>query len=211
MKRIIDVHGNKLIVLYRIIVVLLLLLVALLIAGSLFALFRSRDSAPLFRIGNAKDGAVRDNWTGRGGQDGGAMRESGSITEGGVVREDGVFKEDENAYSVFSGIGMLRIQNTGKSQASGKAGQNAAPDPAVIIISISFPYKANDRPFTEELASNLGKFRSIATNYFANLPRDTLAKLDEEQAKADILKQYNALLRLGRIETLYFGDLMIVE
>jgi len=81
----------------------------------------------------------------------------------------------------------------------------------VIIISISFPYKADDRPFTEELASNLGKFRSIATNYFANLPRDSLSRLDEEQAKAEILRQYNALLRLGRIETLYFGDLMVMD
>jgi len=209
MKRIIDVHGNKLIVFYRIIVGLLLLMVVLLIAGSLFALFRSRDSGPLFRIGSAvKDGPVRDGGTGRGGQDGG-------VREGNAVSEDTAFREGETAFSIFSGIGMLRIQNTGKPQASGKAGQNAAPvealDPAVIIISISFPYKTDDRPFAEELASNLGKFRSIATNYFANLPRDTLTKLDEEQAKTEILRQYNALLRLGRIETLYFGDLMIVE
>jgi flagellar basal body-associated protein FliL len=109
------------------------------------------------------------------------------------------------AVRVFSGIGTLRIHNPNKSQGSDK------PDPAVLIITISFPYKADDRPFTEELASNLGKFRSVATNYFANLPRDNLVNLDEEQAKAEILRQYNALLRLGRIETLYFGDLMVVE
>jgi len=112
-------------------------------------------------------------------------------------------KEDNGAYNIFSGIGKMRIQNAGK--------QTAGQEPAVIVISISFPYNADDRPFIEELASNIGEFRSITTNYFANLPRDKLASLDEEQAKADILKQYNALLRLGRIETLYFGDLMIME
>jgi len=184
MKREIDVPGNKLIILYRVIVVVMLLLVVLLIGGSLYGLLRSRDSGPLFHIGG----------TGRKGQ--GA---------GNAAPDGGAFREGESAFGVFSGIGTLRIQNTGKSQTA------ASSEPAVVIITINFPYKADDRPFTEELASNLGKFRSIATNYFANLPRDNLAKLDEEQAKAEILRQYNALLRLGRIETLYFGDLMVME
>ena len=185
MKREIDVPGNKLIILYRIIVVVMLLLVVLLIGGSLYGLLRSRDSGPLFRIGGAKAGD--------------AVRDSGATPEGNA------FKEGEGAVSVFSGIGTLRIQNTNKSQVSG------TPEPAVIIVTISFPYKTDDRPFTEELASSLGKFRSIATNYFASLPRDSLTNLDGEQAKAELLRQYNAVLRLGRIETLYFGDLMVME
>jgi len=176
MKREIDVPGDKLIILYRIIVALMLLLIVLLIAGSLYAFIRSRDSGPLFRIGGA----------GRGGQGGGAFNEGG--------------REGEGAYNVFSGIGTLRIPNAGRP--SGKT---------VIIVSISFPYKADDGPFTEELASHIRDFRSIATNYFTTLPKDKLASLDEEQAKAEILRQYNAVLRLGRIETLYFSDLMIVD
>ena len=183
MKRVIDVPGNKLIILYRILVVVMLLLVVLLIGGSLYGLLRSRDSGPLFRIGG-------------GSSSGGGVKEGNAIGDG--------VPDGAGAYSVFSGIGKLRIQNSGKP--SGKASETA-----VIILSISFPYKADDRPFTEELASHLGEFRSIATNYFATLDRDKLARLDEEQAKADILTQYNALLRLGRIETLYFGDLMIVD
>jgi flagellar basal body-associated protein FliL len=185
MKRIIDIPGNKLIIVYRVIVVVMLALVVLLIAGTLYGLLRSRDSGPLFRIGG-------------GGKGSGAVRDGNVVIDG------------TGAYNVFSGIGTLRIQNTSQSQAGQ---QSASSEPAVIIISISFPYKADDRPFTEELASNLGKFRSIATNYFANLPRENLARLneDEEQAKAEILRQYNAILRLGRIETLYFGDLMVME
>jgi len=184
MKREIDVPGNKLLILYRSIVVLMLLLVVLLITGSLYAFIRSRDSGPLFRIG----GAFREGGTSRGGQGGGASREGGA------------FKEGEGAYNVFSGIGTLRIPNAGRP--SGKT---------VIIVSINFPYKADDLLFTEELASHIGEFRSIATNYFTTLPKDKLSNLDEEQAKAEILRQYNTLLRLGRIETLYFGDLMIVD
>jgi flagellar basal body-associated protein FliL len=192
MKREIDVPGNKLLVLYRIIVVMMLLLVVLLIAGSLYAFIRSRDSGPLFRIGGR---VFRDGGTSRGGQ-------ADSIRDGGAVRDG------DNSYNIFSGIGTMRIQNAGD-----QAGRQAAApsETAVIIVSISFPYKADDRPFTEELASHIGEFRSIAKNYFANLPHDKLVKLDEEQAKTDILKQYNALLRLGKIETLYFSDLMIVD
>jgi flagellar basal body-associated protein FliL len=178
MKREIDVPGNKLIVLYRIIVAMLLLMVLLLITGSLYAFIRSRDSGPLFRIGSGSRDAV---------------------------------PEIGSDIGVFSGIGTLRIQNKGASRTTASSQTAGQSNAAVIIVSISFPYKAYDRLFTEELASHIGEFRSIATNYFADLPADKLSKLDEEQVKADILKQYNALLRLGKIETLFFGDLMIVE
>ena len=99
---------------------------------------------------------------------------------------------------MFSGIGRLRIPISG-------------PRPATLILSISFPYPIHDRAFTEELASRIGEFRSIATLYFASLPLNRITNLDEDAAKAEILQQYNALLRLGRIENLFFGDLMIIE
>jgi len=100
--------------------------------------------------------------------------------------------------NVFSGIGRLRIPLAGEASAT-------------IIVAISFPYPADDRPFTEELASRIGDFRSIATDYFASLTPEKAASLNEDTAKADILKRYNALLRLGQITTLYFGDLMVVD
>jgi len=99
---------------------------------------------------------------------------------------------------VFSGIGRLRIPLAGEPSAT-------------IIIAISFPYPADDRAFAEELASRIGDFRSIATEYFAALSPEKAAALNEETAKAEILGRYNALLRLGKIETLYFGDLMVVD
>jgi len=102
------------------------------------------------------------------------------------------------APNVFSGIGRLRIPLAGEPAAA-------------LVLSISFPYSADDRPFAEELASRIGDFRSVAAEYFTSLPREKTVDLDEEAAKAGILGRYNAMLRLGKIETLYFGDLMIVE
>ena len=103
-----------------------------------------------------------------------------------------------DAVGVFTGIGRLRIPAAGQP-------------PATVVLSISFPYSAADRLFAEELASRIGEFRSIATEYFSSLPVERITGMDEEAAKTDILRRYNALLRLGRIETLYFSDLMIIE
>jgi flagellar basal body-associated protein FliL len=97
---------------------------------------------------------------------------------------------------VFSGVGQLRIPLINSS---------------ILILSISFPYPHNDMAFTEELAAKIGDFKTIAGDYFSSLPADKLAYLDEEAAKAEILRKYNATLRLGRIEALYFHDLMIID
>ena len=166
MKRIITPISKGMLIVYRVVVALILALVVVLITGSLYAVFRSPDSGPLFRIG------------------GGEQRGTEPVPAGPV--------------NVFSGIGRLRIPLAGESAAT-------------IILSISFPYPADDRPFAEELASRIGDFRSIASLYFASLSPDMVTNLDEAAAKAEILERYNALLRLGRIETLYFGDLMVVD
>jgi len=100
--------------------------------------------------------------------------------------------------NVFSGLGRLRIPLAGEPSAT-------------LVVAISFPYPADDRAFAEELASRIGDFRSIANDYFAALSPEKATVLNEEAAKAEILKRYNALLRLGKIETLYFGDFMVVD
>jgi len=101
-----------------------------------------------------------------------------------------------NGIDVFSGIGRLRIPLS---------------DSSTLIISIAFPYSSNDMVFTEELAAKIGDFKVIAGDYFSSLPADKLTNLDENAAKQEILKQYNKILRLGRIEALYFSDLIILD
>jgi hypothetical protein len=174
MKREITPLSGRLLIAYRVLVVLALALAVVLITGSLYALFRSPNSGPLFRIGAAAGGKQ-----GRRSPD--AEAASPMVLP-----------------NVFSGVGRLRIPLSGEPAAA-------------LVLSISFPYSADDRPFVEELASRIGDFRSIAAEYFVSLPREKAVDLDEEAAKAGILGRYNALLRLGKIETLYFGDLMIVE
>ncbi|MCL2806324.1 MAG: hypothetical protein FWD26_10335 [Treponema sp.] len=97
---------------------------------------------------------------------------------------------------VFSGLGLLRIPLSNSS---------------LLLLSIAYPYQANDTAFMEELAAKIGDFRAIAVNYFTSLPESALIYIDEEAAKQEILRRFNSNLRLGRISTLYFSDMTVIE
>ena len=96
---------------------------------------------------------------------------------------------------VFSGMGRMRIP---------------LADSSVLILSVAFPYSANDIAFTEELAAKIGDLREISTNYFHSLPAERLIPIDEDAAKREILSRFNAGLRLGHITALYFSDMMVI-
>ncbi|GHT68035.1 hypothetical protein FACS1894110_14680 [Spirochaetia bacterium] len=106
--------------------------------------------------------------------------------------------ESAGGMAMFTGLGRLRIAVNN--------GENAA-----ALISITFPYPGADRDFTEELVTKAPEFRSIAAAYFAALSAEELRNLDEAAAKAELLRRFNAELLLGKIEVLYFNDLMILE
>jgi flagellar basal body-associated protein FliL len=97
---------------------------------------------------------------------------------------------------VFTGIGTLRAQLSGG---------------ATLIISVSFPYNGADRVFLEELAANVQKFRAQTLDYFAALTPNDPVLSDETALKQALLERYNALLHLGRIDTLYFTNFMLVD
>jgi len=97
---------------------------------------------------------------------------------------------------IFSGLGRLRIPLANSS---------------TLILSISFPYSADDASFAEELAAKIGDFRAIASGYFSALPAETVIQFDEDTIKQELLRRLNADLRLGRISELYFSDFMIID
>jgi flagellar basal body-associated protein FliL len=97
---------------------------------------------------------------------------------------------------VYSGLERLRIPLSNSS---------------ILILSAAFPYSANDIAFTEELAAKINDFKIIITGYFSSLPAEKIIQIDEEAAKQEILRRFNANLRLGRISALYFNDLMVID
>ena len=85
------------------------------------------------------------------------------------------------------------------------------PPGATVIVSISFPYPPGDPSFIEEIFSRTEEFRSVVLQYFSSLSMERLTSFDENTAKAEILRQFNAILRLGTIESLFFYDFIIIE
>ena len=98
---------------------------------------------------------------------------------------------------IFSGIGRIRVST-------------ADPEPGVVIIFVSFVFDPNDRTFSEELAFRVRDFRDIITDYIGSYSIAELNIQDEEVIKSELLSRFNAILRLGRIETLFFSDFMIM-
>jgi flagellar basal body-associated protein FliL len=100
--------------------------------------------------------------------------------------------------AIFTGLGRLRCPTAG-------------PNTALVILQPSFPYFPGDRPFSEELVSRLRDLRSLTAAYFAALSPEDIRRKGETLIKEELLAKYNALLRLGRIETLYFNEYMLIE
>jgi flagellar basal body-associated protein FliL len=98
--------------------------------------------------------------------------------------------------AVFTGLGRLRFPAAG-------------PEGGTVVLSVAFPYYPADRPFSEELASRVRDLREITIAYLGSL--EELVNTDEAVIKKELLSRYNTILRLGRIEILYFNDFMIIE
>jgi flagellar basal body-associated protein FliL len=100
--------------------------------------------------------------------------------------------------AVFTGLGRLRCPTSGSN-------------PGTVILQAAFPYDPEDRPFSEELASRVRDFRSLTLAYFGALSAEELRGKGEDDVKAELLVRFNALLRLGRIRTLYFNEYMLID
>jgi len=98
----------------------------------------------------------------------------------------------------FTGIGQIRVPT-------------ADPQPGMVIILVSFVYYPDDKAFAEELALRTVDFRDIIKKYISSHSISELKKLDDENIKTELLRQFNSIIKLGQIETLYFSDFMIIE
>ena len=97
----------------------------------------------------------------------------------------------------FTGIGRIRIST-------------ADPQPGMVILFVSFIYNPDDKVFSEELVLKIRDFREIIIEYIGSFTVEDIQKQEEDNIKQELLKRFNAVLRLGQIETLFFSDFMII-
>ena len=98
----------------------------------------------------------------------------------------------------FTGIGRIRVSTADES-------------PGMVILFVTFVYYPNDKAFSEELALRVQEFRQTIVDYLGSFSVSELQVLNEDNLKAELLRRFNAILRLGQIEALYFSDFMIVN
>lgn len=98
----------------------------------------------------------------------------------------------------FTGVGRIRAAT-------------ADPEPATVIVSIAFPYDRSDLAFSEELAARTKDLRELTADLFSNLGAAELRPGSEEILKTELLRRYNAILRLGKISVIYFNDYLLVD
>jgi flagellar basal body-associated protein FliL len=100
--------------------------------------------------------------------------------------------------NIFTEIGRVRTSTAGTQ-------------PATVILAVTFPYSSRDKTFLEELNAQIANFRSVTVDYFGAFSADELRQKDEALIKAELLRQYNLLLRLGQLDMLYFNEYIIIE
>jgi len=108
---------------------------------------------------------------------------------------------------IFTGIGQLRLQ----AADSANGITDGSTDGPVVVLTVTFPYDPSDRAFAEELAARVNDFRTITGDYIHSFKSEDLKKMGEDQLKSGLLERYNGILRLGKIQTLYFSDFMFIE
>ena len=98
----------------------------------------------------------------------------------------------------FTGIGRLRVSTADET-------------PGMVILFVSFMYYPADKAFSEELALRVNEFRQAIVDYLGSFSVSELQVLTEDVLKTELLRRFNAILRLGQIEALYFSDFMIIN
>lgn len=130
------------------------------------------------------------------------FRDSSSASAKEQLALQSVLEDDpDSSIATYSGMGRLRVELN-----EGKAGVK----PTLIIAPV-FLYDKNDRAWTEELASHIKDFRKTTIDYLSALNADSPELFDEAAIKSGLISRYNKFLRLGKINTLYFTDYMIID
>jgi len=119
------------------------------------------------------------------------------LVKKGAAREKNAVSGSADFEGLFSGLGTMRIPT-------------ADPEPETLVISIAFPYDKNDRPFSEELASSLSRFRTATFQYLGAYTAEALKAMDTDTINKELLSRYNSALRLGEIKELYILEYMLL-
>ena len=111
-------------------------------------------------------------------------------------KQEGILWKDSEGQT-FTGLGRIRVST-------------ADPQPGIVLLFVSFIYYPDDKAFAEELVLRVKDFRDIITNYIGSFTVSELQLQSEDSLKIELLRRFNAILRLGQIDKLFFSDFIII-
>ena len=111
---------------------------------------------------------------------------------------DIIARDPDGKTAVFGDIGLLRAATADKKAVT-------------VIISPFMPYDSADLAFQEELVQKTRSMRAFVLDWFRSRTIGEIGKLGESGVKGALLEGINKLLVLGKIETVYFSEYMVIE
>lgn len=104
----------------------------------------------------------------------------------------------EKGRAMFADIGVLRARTSDEK-------------PASVVVYPVLPYRSDDIAFREELVQKTRMARTVVLDWFASRSAGDLRKLGETTVKAELLQALNSCFVLGRVESLYFEEYLILD
>lgn len=116
--------------------------------------------------------------------------------------QHGLPADDDPARTAYTGLGQLRAVTKGAKKNT----------PGIsVVISPWLSYSKGDKTFYEELDRKSRSIKAVITSYFSRYTERELLTRGEIAVKADLLREINNMLVLGKISALYFNEYMFLE
>jgi flagellar basal body-associated protein FliL len=110
--------------------------------------------------------------------------------------------DDDPARTAYTGLGQLRAVTKGAKKNT----------PGIsVVISPWLSYSKGDNTFYEELDRKSRSIKAVITSYFSRHTERELLTRGEIAVKADLLREINSMLVLGKISAVYFNEYMFLE
>lgn len=80
-----------------------------------------------------------------------------------------------------------------------------------VVMSPILKYQSSNTPLYEEICQKKTKIQNCITSWFTDKTKKQFLQIGEENAKKQILEEINKNLSMGKVEELYFEELIFLE
>lgn len=118
-------------------------------------------------------------------------------------------KRSDTKIAAYTGIGRIRTVTAAEKNSGNGADVDGSATP--IVITPWFSYEESNFELYEELSRKRILITGIISKYFSERTENELLSSSEEKIKADLLKEINSQLSLGKIQNIYFSDYIFLK